>query len=391
MGGPDAASEHLKQIRWHLDLSRRTDGSFAYDGKEQYGAGTTSGNTYLGAADYDGMSSNAMYLLTYSLPLQRLWITGKTANPAYTLNSTKIAAAVSAGSFRLDRGTKSIAQLFTAIGDYDPLVRHYASIELASRTLSGTDLTNLRNLLSSADSNFRQGACETLGILQDSTALPTIVTLLNDSDNWVRAKAAIAIRAFSPAAVSVHRDAMMTSFIANATDPNVIENPSKDAAATELAGYALKMLDPKNSGRILDELAEKIREQQNPKPGSIVKPNRTFEVTRAMITFIHRERRIPGKTELHMEANRRHESVRMAQERESHKIGEVVGKGRTRFRIYMFDRIPGFAYLCPFGQWDNLRWNETHYSKVILREAGMHGLPHRKLGGHQKKELRTPT
>jgi hypothetical protein len=36
---------------------------------------------------------------------------------------------VSAGSFRLDRGTKSISQLFTAIGDYDPLVRHYPKKE----------------------------------------------------------------------------------------------------------------------------------------------------------------------------------------------------------------------------------------------------------------------
>jgi hypothetical protein len=223
MGGPDAASEHLKQVRWHLDLSRRTDGSFAYDGQEQYGPGTTSDNTYLGPAEYYGMTANAMYLLTYSLPLQRLWITGKSANPAYTLNSTKIAAAVSAGSFRLDRSTKTVTELFTAIGDYDPIVRNYASIELASRTLSSTNLTNLRNLLSSADPNLRQSACQTLGIRKNSTALPTIVTLLNDSNIWVRAKAATAIREYSSAAASAHLNAMMTSFIANATNPDVID------------------------------------------------------------------------------------------------------------------------------------------------------------------------
>ena len=28
-------------IRWQLDLARRTDGSFAYGGKEQFGAGST--------------------------------------------------------------------------------------------------------------------------------------------------------------------------------------------------------------------------------------------------------------------------------------------------------------------------------------------------------------
>ena len=167
--------------------------------------------------------------------------------------------------------------------------------------------------------------------------------------------------------------------------------PSHDEAAKNLAKLVLGMTAPNDNGQLLYQLADEIREQNKPKPGPIVELNRTFEVTRAMLIFIHRERRIPGKTELHIEANRRHESARMSQERESHKIGDVVSKDRARFRIYMFDRIPGFAYLCPFGQWDNLRWNETHYSKVILKEAGLRGLPHPKLGGHQKKVLRPPT
>lgn len=34
VGGSVATAEHLKNIRWHLDLSRRTDGSFVYDGRE---------------------------------------------------------------------------------------------------------------------------------------------------------------------------------------------------------------------------------------------------------------------------------------------------------------------------------------------------------------------
>ena len=41
VGGPAAVTAYLNNIRWHLDLERRTDGSFVYDGGEQYGAGTT--------------------------------------------------------------------------------------------------------------------------------------------------------------------------------------------------------------------------------------------------------------------------------------------------------------------------------------------------------------
>ncbi|MCX6928595.1 MAG: DUF6288 domain-containing protein, partial [Verrucomicrobia bacterium] len=36
-GGPDAASAFFKQASWHFDLVRRCDGSFTYDGGEQYG------------------------------------------------------------------------------------------------------------------------------------------------------------------------------------------------------------------------------------------------------------------------------------------------------------------------------------------------------------------
>jgi hypothetical protein len=225
MGGPLAASEHLKQVRWHLDLSRRTDGSFAYDGREQYGPGTTSGNTYLGVSGYDGMTANAMYLLTYSMPLKRLWITGKNANPAHTLSKAKVANSVAAGSYRLGVGTKTIPELFAALGEYDPAVRHFASKELATRTLSNSDLTKLRNLLTDKNPNMRQSACQALGLLQDETALPAIVGMLNDSDVWVRNKAAHAIRSykFTQAQADAHLESMMNSFIKNATDPNVID------------------------------------------------------------------------------------------------------------------------------------------------------------------------
>jgi len=226
MGGPDAASEHLKQVRWHLDLSRRTDGSFAYDGREQFGPGTTSGNTYLGASGYDGMTANATYLLTYSMPLKRLWITGKNADPAHTLDSTKIANAVAAGSHRLVVADKTTAALFADLGEYDPCVRYYAAKELATRSLSGSDLTDLRDLLTSLDPKLRQSACQVLGLLQDATALPTIVGMLNDSDVWVRYKAAEAIGSytFTQAQADSHLVAILNTFINHATDdPSVID------------------------------------------------------------------------------------------------------------------------------------------------------------------------
>jgi hypothetical protein len=233
MGGEAAASGHFKQLLWRYDIHRRTDGSFTYDsdtGSNDYYGGTTDDGTYLGKTNDSGVVASSLYLLTYSLPLKRLHITGKDLNTAYNhdLDATKVAHAVSAASYALDRTGQSIAQLFTALGDYDPHLRHFASIELASRSLTATDLTNLRGLLASPDANIRRSAAETLGNLQDSTALPTLVGMLNgpnrDPDHWVRQKVADAIRQYDASTVSTHRDALINAFIANApADPDAID------------------------------------------------------------------------------------------------------------------------------------------------------------------------
>jgi autotransporter-associated beta strand protein len=229
MGGALAVAEHLKPVRWHLDLSRRIDGSFAYDGGEQYGGGTTSDGTYLGASGYYGMNATACYILTYALPLQRLYITGKRDTPAnpppLTLDAATVAHAVAAANFKVDSPSFTNAQLITSLSDYDPVVRHYAAIELGKRTLSVADLNTLRNMVSGANANGRMGACQTLGLLNDSTALPSIVQRLDktvETDLWVRAKAASAIRSYSSATASTHRDTMLTRFTANANNPDII-------------------------------------------------------------------------------------------------------------------------------------------------------------------------
>ena len=225
MGGSLAVAEYLKPVRWHLDLSRRTDGSFVYDGAEQYGAGETADDTYLGASGYYGMNATASYILTYGLPLQRLYITGKNAIPANTLDASKVAHAVAAATFKQDCVGFTTTQLIASLSDYDPVVRHYAAIELAKRTLVTAELATLRGMVTGTNANGRMGACQALGLLQDATALPSITQRLDKSietNSWVRAKAASAIRSYTPATASTYRDPMLTAYTANATDPDVI-------------------------------------------------------------------------------------------------------------------------------------------------------------------------
>ena len=223
MGGDAAAAAHLNKVRWHLDLERRTDGSYVYDGGEQYGGGRTNGGTYLGASSYYGLSPTACFVLTYALPLKRILATGRDANPANVLSAGKVANAVAAGSYERDCVGYSVATLTAALGEYCPVVRHDAAVELGktSRVLSTGEINALIALAGGTDVNGRQGACEALGIRKTTSALGVLAGRLSDGDLWVRAKAANALQNFGTAA-SGQLTSMLTAFSANATDPEVI-------------------------------------------------------------------------------------------------------------------------------------------------------------------------
>jgi len=242
MGGTLAVAEYLKNVRWHHDLERRSDGSFVYDGQEQYGAGSTADGTYLGESSYYGLNATASYILTYGLPLQRLYITGKNANPANTLDPTKVANAIAAATFKQDCHGFTTTQLIAALSEFDPVVRYYAAIELATRSLTPTELTTLRTMLTGTNANGRMGACQTLGILKDATAMPMLTQRLDknlESDSWVRAAAASALRLYTTATASSQLTPMLNAFIANATDPDVIVWSDPLQASNTFLGFAL--------------------------------------------------------------------------------------------------------------------------------------------------------
>ena len=246
VGGPTAVTKHLENVRWHLDLVRRTDGSFSYDGKEQYGGGQTADGTYLGKCGYYDVSPTAAYILTYALPLRRLSITGRNANPTNALSAAKVANAVAAATFRLDCTACTTTQLITALSEYDPLVRHDAATELATRTLTAAEVNTLLALAAGTNANGRMGACQTLGILKNTDALPLLAQRLSDPDLWVRAKAANALQNFGPAA-SEQLIPMLTAFVANATDPEVIVWDDPVQIANGFLSNTLFQTLPKNT------------------------------------------------------------------------------------------------------------------------------------------------
>ena len=193
-GGPDTAAAFFGKSSWHLDLVRRSDGSFTYDGGEQYGAGQTHDNTYYGNSSYNGLSPAATYVLTYALPLRKLVITGRDLDSSGWLNKADAAAAVAAGHFHLDRRGLSAAELVAAFGNWSPIVRGWAAQELAARPESKAMVPELIKLADTGNPHQIQGACEALGLINTPGALPVIIKQLAHPDRWVRYKAAEAVR-----------------------------------------------------------------------------------------------------------------------------------------------------------------------------------------------------
>ena len=200
MGGPAAAAAFIKEAQWHLDLTRRCDGSFVYDGGEQYGAGQTDDNTYTGKSSYNGLSPNATYVLTYALPLKKLFITGRELKKRDCLSAKEVAQTIASGRFDLDRTQKSPQELLAAFSDWSPIVRCWAAEELAARPEAKALVPQLMAMAEGKDAHIRQGACETLGHLKSAEALPVFLRLLSHEDRSIRFKAAQAIKKLGPAA-----------------------------------------------------------------------------------------------------------------------------------------------------------------------------------------------
>jgi hypothetical protein len=193
--GPGALAAYFNEASWHYDLVRRCDGSFTYDGGEQYGAGSTHDNTYYGNSSYNGLSPNATYVLTYSLPLRKLLITGRVPNREVWLDAKGVKEAIAAGHFDLARKKCSVDELIVELGNWSPIARSWAAEELASRPEAKSLVPKLIELAKGPSRLKRQGACEALGLIKDPAAIPVLIKQFDHDDHWLRYKAAMAIGA----------------------------------------------------------------------------------------------------------------------------------------------------------------------------------------------------
>ena len=217
VGGPTAVAEYLKKLRWDRDMKRRSDGSFVYEGGEQWGPGQ--GATYWDDSYTYWGNPTAYYLLQATLPLKNLYITGKKANPANTLGSDVVTNALWAGNFSSACGGYTKDQLIAALGEWDPIVRLNAATELGTRTLTTADVNSLITMAENpTDANQREAACTALGCLGATSAVPALTRRLDktlEPELWVRARAAKALGQLNAAATASAVPDMLEAFVSN--------------------------------------------------------------------------------------------------------------------------------------------------------------------------------
>ncbi|MCE9611334.1 MAG: DUF6288 domain-containing protein [Chthoniobacter sp.] len=170
-GGPKAAAAFLKEMRWYYDLARTWKGDFVYQG---LGGG--------GGGYWDITTS---YMLTYALPLRKIFLTGKDASSETWQSEKDVKEAIEAGR-AIDYEKLDVPSLMKELGSWSLVVRTRSAEAIAKKK---EDVTrSLIQLLEGNDAQARIGACQALRELKvrGAAAVPALTKLLDHDDLWLR-------------------------------------------------------------------------------------------------------------------------------------------------------------------------------------------------------------
>ena len=210
-GGPKAMAAFMKELRWYYDLARRWDGAFVYTAT---GGGV--GSSYRGV-----FNSTASYMLGYAVPLKKIYLTGRGAEPGNWLSDTDVAEAIAAERWLGDNAhaKRTTEQLLAGLASWSPLDRAWSARELGRR--KDDVLPQLLAMIAGKNRNARLGAIDALGQLRARAipALDAIAGLLDDDDRWVRVQAAEALRTIGAPARPVLVQMLRAVAERDATDP----------------------------------------------------------------------------------------------------------------------------------------------------------------------------
>ncbi len=196
--GPNATGAWMKEFgSWYFDLARRWDGTFIHQGPPQ-----------MRNDKYRGWDCTGAYLLSYAMPLKKLYLTGKRKSSVPQLDASAAKSLINDGRgwSNKDRNSAydklSEKQLFERLASWSPIVRERAAMALTRR--KGDPVPALLKMLAARRLETRYGACQALAMLKGraAPAVPALAEALKHDDLWLRIKAAEALASIGAPAMS---------------------------------------------------------------------------------------------------------------------------------------------------------------------------------------------
>ena len=282
--GPQATGAWMGEFgAWYFDLARRPDGSFVHLGPAQ-----TKKDSY---ANWD---CSGAYLLSYAMPLRKIYLTGKRKSLAPQLDTAAAKSVVIDGRGWSNKDRNSAydkldeAQLMTRLGSWSPVVRERAAMALTRR--KGDPVPTLIKMLDAPEIETRYGTCQALAMLKgrSAAAVPTLKSLLGHDDLWLRIEAAEALANIGGSAMSTVPDLLkMLAKGSSKTDPRGMEQRYLSFA---VFGTMLKRsLDGVDRELLREAVMAGLQNQDGRARGNYgsVYSNLTFEELKPLLPAIH--------------------------------------------------------------------------------------------------------
>ena len=187
--GPHATGAWMREFgAWHFDLARRWDGTFLHQGPPQPRDDK-----------YGGWDCTGAYLLSYAMPLKKLYLTGKRPGAAPQIDRATAKSLLDDGRGWTNKDRTSYYddlstdQLLSRLSSWSPTVRERAAMALGRRRDDVVD--RLIHLLDAPDLHTRYGVCQAIKMQRGrgEAAVPALLGTFRSDDLWLRILAAEAL------------------------------------------------------------------------------------------------------------------------------------------------------------------------------------------------------
>ena len=286
--GPHATGVWMQEFgAWYFDLARRWDGSFLHQGPPQTNKDS-----------YQNWDCSGAYLLSYAMPLKRIYLTGKRSGVVTPLDASSVQSLIfdGRGWNNMDRNSYydklSKEELVGRLSSWSPVVRERAAMALGRRQDKVT--AQLIRLLNAEDLYTRYGACQALKMQRKrgAIAIPALLKTFHSSDLWLRILAAEALAGIGePARVAVPEMLVRLTKYDSKNDPRNMEQRYVSFALFNrrggLIGQSLEGVDRK---LLMKAVRAGLLNEDGRARGSIVSvyENLTYDEIKPLLPAIHK-------------------------------------------------------------------------------------------------------